>query len=133
VSDEPGGERSTMFEHTKAFSSFSVDDVPKAKAFYGQALGLRVSEENGMLSLHLAGDQDVLVYPKDDHAPAVFTILNFPVDDVDKAVDELTTRGVRFERYEGFDQDEKGISRVGGGAIAWFKDPAGNILAVLQG
>jgi predicted enzyme related to lactoylglutathione lyase len=122
-----------MFEHTKAFSSFSVDDVPKAKAFYGQALGLRVSEENGMLSLHLAGDQDVLVYPKDDHAPAVFTILNFPVDDVDKAVDELTTRGVRFERYEGFDQDEKGISRVGGGAIAWFKDPAGNILAVLQG
>jgi catechol 2,3-dioxygenase-like lactoylglutathione lyase family enzyme len=121
-----------MFEHSKAFSGFSVDDIPKARQFYGETLGLRVSEENGMLQLHLAGDGNVLVYPKDDHAPATFTILNFPVDDVDRAVDELARRGVRFERYEGFDMDEKGIFRGGGPLIAWFKDPAGNILSVLQ-
>ena len=121
-----------MFEHTRAFSSFSVDDLEQAKAFYGQTLGLRVSEENGLLTLHIAGDRDVVVYPKDDHRPAVFTILNFPVADVDQAVDELTARGVRFERYEGFDQDEKGIARGLGPAIAWFTDPAGNILAVLE-
>ena len=121
-----------MFEHSKAFSGFSVDDIPKAKQFYGETLGLRVSEENGLLTLHIAGDRNTLVYPKEDHTPATFTILNFPVDDVDKAVDELTARGVRFERYEGSDQDEKGVFRGGGPLIAWFKDPAGNILSVIQ-
>jgi len=90
-----------MLENTKAFSGFSVDDVPRAKEFYGETLGLRVSEENGMLTLHLAGDTDVLVYPKDNHAPASFTILNFPVDDVESTVTALTERGVRFERYQG--------------------------------
>jgi predicted enzyme related to lactoylglutathione lyase len=122
-----------MFEHTKAYSGFSVDDIPKAKQFYGETLGLRVSEENGMLTLHIAGDRNTLVYPKEGHTPATFTILNFPVDDVDRTVEELTARGVRFERYEGFDQDEKGVFRGGGPLIAWFKDPAGNILSVIQG
>ncbi len=122
-----------MFEHTRAFSGFSVDDLAKAKQFYGETLGVRVSEDNGLLTLHIAGDRDTLIYPKQNHTPAPFTILNFPVDDVDKAVDELAARGVRFERYEGAEQDEKGISRASGGpAIAWFKDPAGNILSVLQ-
>jgi catechol 2,3-dioxygenase-like lactoylglutathione lyase family enzyme len=122
-----------MFEHTRAFSGFSVDDLAKAKQFYGETLGVRVSEDHGLLTLHIAGDRDTLVYPKQDHTPATFTILNFPVDDVDKAVDELAARGVRFERYEGAEQDEKGISRASGGpAIAWFKDPAGNILSVIQ-
>jgi catechol 2,3-dioxygenase-like lactoylglutathione lyase family enzyme len=122
-----------MFEHTRAYSGFSVDDIQKAKQFYGDTLGLRVSEQNGMLTLHLAGDRDTLVYPKDDHTPATFTILNFPVEDVDRTVEELTERGVRFERYEGFDQDEKGVFRGGGPLIAWFRDPAGNILSVIQG
>jgi catechol 2,3-dioxygenase-like lactoylglutathione lyase family enzyme len=122
-----------MFGQTRAFSGFSVDDIAKARQFYGETLGLRVSEENGLLTLHIAGDRDTLVYPKDDHTPATFTILHFPVDDVDKAVDELTARGVQFERYDGAQQDEKGIHRGGGPAIAWFKDPAGNILSVLQG
>jgi catechol 2,3-dioxygenase-like lactoylglutathione lyase family enzyme len=126
-------EGSGMFEHTKAYSGFSVDDIPKAKQFYGETLGLRVSEENGMLTLHIAGDRNTLVYPKEGHTPATFTILNFPVDDVDRTVEELTARGVRFERYEGFDQDEKGVFRGGGPLIAWFKDPAGNILSVIQG
>jgi catechol 2,3-dioxygenase-like lactoylglutathione lyase family enzyme len=121
-----------MFENTKAFSGFSVDDVPRAKEFYGETLGLKVSEENGLLTLHIAGDRDTLAYPKPDHTPAAFTILNFPVDDIDKAVDELAERGVEFERYEGFGQDEKGIFREEGPNIAWFKDPAGNILSVLQ-
>ena len=121
-----------MFENTKAFSGFSVDDVPKAKTFYSETLGLRVSEEYGMLSLHIAGEWDILVYPKPDHTPASFTILNFPVDDIDKAVDELSERGVRFERYDGFAMDQKGIFRGGGPLIAWFKDPAGNVLSVLQ-
>jgi catechol 2,3-dioxygenase-like lactoylglutathione lyase family enzyme len=121
-----------MLEHSKAFSGFSVDDIPKAKEFYSQTLGLRVSEQNGMLELHIEGDRDTLVYPKPDHTPATYTILNFPVDDIDKAVDELAARGVRFERYEGAEQDEKGIHRGEGPAIAWFKDPAGNILSVLQ-
>jgi catechol 2,3-dioxygenase-like lactoylglutathione lyase family enzyme len=122
-----------MFEHTRAFSGFSVDDLAKAKQFYGETLGVRVSEDNGLLTLHIAGDRDTLIYPKQNHTPATFTILNFPVDDVDKAVDELAARGVRFEHYEGAEQDEKGISRASGGpAIAWFKDPAGNILSVLQ-
>jgi catechol 2,3-dioxygenase-like lactoylglutathione lyase family enzyme len=122
-----------VFENTKAFSGFSVDDIPAAKRFYGETLGLRVSEENGMLTLHIVGDRDILVYPKDDHTPATFTILNFPVDDIDKAVDELTARGVRFARYDSIEADEKGIVRGGGGPpIAWFTDPAGNVLSVLE-
>src|SRR3954464_3315603 len=116
-----------MFEQVKAFSGFSADDIPKAKEFYEGVLGLKVSEENGMLTLHIAGDRDTLVYPKPDHTPATFTILNFPVDDIDSAVDELTKRGVRFESYDGL--DDKGISRHRGPAIAWFRDPAGNILS----
>jgi catechol 2,3-dioxygenase-like lactoylglutathione lyase family enzyme len=119
-----------MFEHTKAYSGFSVDDIPKAKQFYGETLGLRVSEDYGMLTLHIAGDRDTLIYPKEDHTPATFTILNFPVDDIDAAVDQLTARGISFERYDGV--DDRGISREGGPPIAWFKDPAGNILSVLQ-
>jgi predicted enzyme related to lactoylglutathione lyase len=119
-----------MFEHTKAFSGFSVDDVGKAKQFYGGTLGIKVSEDHGMLTLHLAGDRDTLVYPKADHTPASFTILNFPVDDIEKVVDELTARGVEFEKYEWV--DAKGINRQGGPLIAWFKDPAGNTLSVLQ-
>ena len=122
-----------MFEETKAFSGFAVNDIPRAKEFYGGTLGLRVSEENGMLVLHLAGDTDVLVYPKDDHEPAGFTILNFPVPDVERAVDELTAAGVSFERYPGFDTDAKGIVRGSEGPpIAWFKGPAGNVLSVLE-
>jgi catechol 2,3-dioxygenase-like lactoylglutathione lyase family enzyme len=121
-----------VFENTKAFSGFSVDDVQEAKTFYSETLGLRVSEEYGMLSLHIAGEWDILVYPKPNHTPATFTILNFPVDDIDQAVDELAERGVRFERYDGFEMDEKGIFRGGGPLIAWFKDPAGNVLSVLQ-
>ncbi|HKE98508.1 MAG TPA: VOC family protein [Actinomycetes bacterium] len=122
-----------MFEHTKAFSGFSVDDLAAARKFYGETLGIRVSEEHGLMTLHLAGDRPTLVYPKDNHEPATFTILNFPVDDIDRAVGELTARGVRFERYEGMGQDDQGVSRsTGGPPIAWFKDPAGNILAVLQ-
>jgi catechol 2,3-dioxygenase-like lactoylglutathione lyase family enzyme len=122
-----------MLEHTKAFSGFSADDIAKARQFYGETLGVRVSEESGLLWLHLAGDRDTLIYPKENHTPATYTVLNFEVEDADKAVDELTARGVRFERYEGAEQDEKGISRAAGGpAIAWFKDPAGNILSVIQ-
>ncbi len=121
-----------MFENTRAYSGFSVDDVPAAKAFYSEVLGLKVSEEYGMLSLHIAGDRDTLVYPKPDHVPAAFTVLNFPVDDIEQTVDALAERGVRFERYDGFDMDERGIFRGVGPYIAWFKDPAGNILSVLQ-
>jgi catechol 2,3-dioxygenase-like lactoylglutathione lyase family enzyme len=121
-----------MFENTRAFSGFSVDDVPEARKFYGETLGLRVSEEYGMLSLHIAGERDILVYPKPDHTPATFTILNFPVNDIEKTVDELAERGVRFERYDDSNTDEKGIYRGQGPLIAWFKDPAGNILSVLQ-
>jgi len=120
-----------MLENSKAFSGFSVDDVAAAKRFYGETLGLNVSEDNGMLQLQIAGDREILVYPKEDHAPAVFTILNFPVDDIDEAVDGLVERGVKFEQYEGFGQDEKGIMRDQGPDIAWFKDPAGNILSVI--
>ncbi len=121
-----------MFADTKAFSGFAVDDLDKAQAFYGETLGLKTSEEYGLLTLHLAGDRPTLVYPKPDHTPATYTILNFPVDNIDKAVDELAARGVRFETYDGFEQDEKGISRGEGPYIAWFKDPAGNLLSVLQ-
>ena len=122
-----------MFGKTKAFSGFSVSDVQAAKQFYGETLGLEVSEANGILSLHLAGGGVVIAYPKgDQHTPASFTVLNFPVDDIDAAVDELTRRGVVFERYPNLDTDEKGIFRHGGPLIAWFTDPSGNILAVLQ-
>lgn len=122
-----------MFANTKAFSGFAVDDIGKAKEFYEGTLGLRVSEEGDLLVLHLAGDRDTIVYPKPDHAPATYTILNFPVDDVDEAVTTLEGRGVRFEHYDGLGQDERGISREDGGpTIAWFTDPAGNILSVLE-
>jgi predicted enzyme related to lactoylglutathione lyase len=124
-----------MFADTKAFSGFAVDDIAKAREFYGEILGVKtevLDEENGLLSLHLAGGRDTLVYHKPDFTPATYTILNFAVDDVEKAVDELTARGVRFERYDGFDQDEKGIAHGPGPNIAWFKDPAGNILSVLE-
>jgi predicted enzyme related to lactoylglutathione lyase len=124
-----------MFKDSKAFSGFSSNDIPGSKQFYGETLGLNVSEEMGGLALHLGGGADVFIYPKEDHVPATFTVLNFPVDDVDDAVDRLTAAGVSFERYEGFEQDEKGIVRGGEGkgpTIAWFKDPAGNILSVLD-
>lgn len=121
-----------MFENTKAFSGFSVDDVATAKQFYGETLGLNVTEEHGMLTLHIAGGGNILVYPKPNHTPATFTILNFPVDDINQAVDALVTRGVRFERYDGMPQDKRGVMRAGGPPIAWFKDPAGNVLSVLQ-
>ena len=121
-----------MFANTKAFSGFAVDDLQKAQAFYGETLGLKTSEEYGLMTLHLAGDRDTLIYPKQDHTPATYTILNFPVDDIEMAVDELAARGVRFERYDDSGQDEKGISRGEGPYIAWFKDPAGNLLSVLQ-
>jgi catechol 2,3-dioxygenase-like lactoylglutathione lyase family enzyme len=121
-----------MFENTKAFSGFAVDDVDKAREFYSETLGLEVSEENGMHTLKIAGDRPTLVYPRPDHTPAEYTILNFPVDDIDQAVDDLTARGVRFEHYEGFEQDERGIMRGQGPPIAWFKDPAGNVLSVIQ-
>jgi catechol 2,3-dioxygenase-like lactoylglutathione lyase family enzyme len=124
-----------MFANTKAYSGFAVDDIQKAQEFYGETLGLKtsmMSEENGLISLDLAGDRGTLVYQKPDFVPATYTILNFPVDDIDEAVDELAARGVRFERYDGFEQDEKGIARGNGPSIAWFKDPAGNILSVLQ-
>ena len=120
-----------MLTDSKAFSGFAVPDVAAARQFYGETLGLRVSEEHGMLQLHLAGGRDVIVYPKPDHTPASYTILNFPVDDVEATVDGLTERGVQFERYQGFDQDDKGIQRGGGPLIAWFKDPAGNVLSII--
>ena len=121
-----------MFGDSKAFSGFAVDDTEKAKRFYSGTLGLEVTEEYGLLHLHLAGGTDVLVYPKPGHQPATFTVLNFPVDDIDKAVDALIERGVTCERYPGMEADEKGIFRSEGPYIAWFTDPAGNILSVLQ-
>jgi catechol 2,3-dioxygenase-like lactoylglutathione lyase family enzyme len=122
-----------MFGQTKAFSGFSVNDVQAAKAFYGETLGLEVTEAYGLLRLHLAGGTQVLAYPKgEQHVPATFTILNFQVEDIDAAVDELARRGVVFQRYPGLESDEKGVFRGGGPFIAWFTDPAGNILSVLQ-
>ncbi|MDQ2814488.1 MAG: VOC family protein [Actinomycetota bacterium] len=121
-----------MFENTKAFSGFAVDDLDAARKFYGETLGLKTSEHYGLMTLHLAGGRDTLVYPKPGHTPAEYTILNFPVDDIDAAVDELVSRGVELEKYDGLSQDAKGINRAGGPYIAWFRDPAGNILAVLQ-
>jgi catechol 2,3-dioxygenase-like lactoylglutathione lyase family enzyme len=121
-----------MFTNTKAFSGFAVDDVDKAREFYSETLGLEVSEENGLLTLHIADDRPTLIYPRPNHTPAEYTILNFPVDDIEQAVDDLAARGVQFERYEGFDQDDRGISRGEGPLIAWFKDPAGNVLSVIK-
>jgi catechol 2,3-dioxygenase-like lactoylglutathione lyase family enzyme len=122
-----------MLRDSHAFSGFSSNDIPKAKEFYGQTLGLEVTEENDMLTLHLVGGGRVLIYPKENHEPASFTVLNFPVADVATAVDGLTKAGITCERYEGYDQDERGIMRDQGSPIAWFKDPAGNVLAVLEG
>jgi catechol 2,3-dioxygenase-like lactoylglutathione lyase family enzyme len=125
-----------MLGDTRAFSSFAVDDLERARSFYEETLGLQVTrEEMGILTLHLEGGaRPTMVYPKPDFAPATYTVLNFAVDDVEQAVDALTTRGVRFEHYDGFEQDEKGIARAPGDGppIAWFKDPAGNVLAILQ-
>jgi catechol 2,3-dioxygenase-like lactoylglutathione lyase family enzyme len=123
-----------MFKNTKAFSSFSVDDIQKAREFYSRTLGLDVSETNGLLSLNIAGGSRILIYPKLNHTPATYTILNFPVDDVEEAVEELTRLGVHIDIYNEGDlkTDEKGIFRGRGLAIAWFKDPAGNILSVLE-
>jgi predicted enzyme related to lactoylglutathione lyase len=124
-----------MFANTKATNGFAVDDIEAAKRFYGETLGLGVtvmSQEFGVTTIQLAGGRDTLMYAKPDFVPATYTILNFEVDDVDAAVEELASRGVSFERYEGFEQDEKGIARGQGPSIAWFKDPAGNILSVLQ-
>src|SRR4029453_2456003 len=109
-----------MFESTKAFSGFAVDDIEAAKRFYGETLGLKVTEENGLLTLHIAGDRPTLVYPPPGHDPAAYPILNFPVDDIDAAVDALVERGVELLRYEGMDQDERGVMRSGGPYIAWF-------------
>jgi catechol 2,3-dioxygenase-like lactoylglutathione lyase family enzyme len=121
-----------MLTDSPAFSGFSTDDIQAARAFYADALGLRVTEENGMLTLHLSGGATVLVYPKDDHQPATYTCLNFPVRDIDAAVDSLTARGVTFLRYDGQPHDERGIVREYGPPIAWFADPAGNILSILE-
>jgi len=125
-----------MFKHTKAFSGFSVNDTQKAREFYGNTLGIDVEELEmpGLLNLHIAGGSHILIYTKPNYAPATFTILNFPVTDIAKAVDELTARGVQFEIYneENFKTDERGIFRDGGPLIAWFKDPAGNILSVIE-
>jgi catechol 2,3-dioxygenase-like lactoylglutathione lyase family enzyme len=123
-----------MLKESKAFSGFSVNDIQKAKDFYGRTLGLQVSESHGLLTLQLAGGNKVLIYPKVNHAPATFTVLNFPVENVDESVDELAKRGVRFEIYDESDikTDEKGIMREHGPTIAWFKDPAGNVLSVIE-
>ena len=127
-----------MLKDSKAFSSFSVNDIPAAIEFYGKKLGLEVQEDpemEGILNLKIAGSNGILIYPKPNHEPATFTIINFPVQDVEKTVDELTARGVKFIVYneESFKTDEKGISRGNGGpTIAWFKDPAGNILSILE-
>jgi catechol 2,3-dioxygenase-like lactoylglutathione lyase family enzyme len=119
-----------MLENSKAFSGFSTDDIAAARTFYADTLGLRVTEANGMLTLHVAGDRETLIYPKPNHVPATYTTLNFPVTDIEATIDDLVGRGVAFEHYDGV--DERGINRRGGPLIAWFKDPAGNILSVLQ-
>ena len=118
---------------SRAYSGFSTNDLARAKAFYGQTLGVEVTEEHGLLHLHLAGGGKVLIYPKPSHRPAEFTVLNFPVENVEEAVDRLVRAGIKFERYEGMPQDERGILREQGPPIAWFKDPAGNILSVHKG
>jgi catechol 2,3-dioxygenase-like lactoylglutathione lyase family enzyme len=123
-----------MFRDSHAFAGFSSNDIPRTREFYERTLGVEVTEANGMLTLHLAGGATVLIYPKPNHEAATFTVLNFPVGDIDKAVDDLARAGVKLERYDGSGQDERGISRQPDGPpIAWFKDPAGNIVSVLQG
>lgn len=122
-----------MFSDSKAFSGFAVPDVAAAEKFYGETLGLEVTNDHGLLTLHLdGGARPTIVYPKPDHVPATFTILNFPVEDVGAAVQELARRGVEVERYEGMPQDEDGVMRGNGPDIAWFLDPAGNILSVIK-
>jgi catechol 2,3-dioxygenase-like lactoylglutathione lyase family enzyme len=121
-----------MFGDTKAYSGLAVDDIDKAREFYGETLGIRTSEEYGLMWLHLAGGRDTLVYQSADLTPASFTILNFEVDDIDEAVDALAARGVRFERYDDVEQDDSGVFRGEGPYIAWFKDPFGNLLSALQ-
>jgi predicted enzyme related to lactoylglutathione lyase len=121
-----------MLGTSRAFSGFSTDDIPAAKAFYADTLGLEVSEENGMLTLHFANGGIGLIYPKDDHVPATYTCLNFPVEDIDAAVDALVERGVTFLRYDDMPQDERGVMRGEGPPIAWFADPGGNICSVLE-
>jgi catechol 2,3-dioxygenase-like lactoylglutathione lyase family enzyme len=121
-----------MLAHSKAFSGFAVDDIAAAKQFYGETLGLNVSDEHGMLTLHLAGGTEILIYPKPDHTPATYTILNFPVDTSDAAGDVLVERGGRLAHADGIETDERGILRSDGPPIAWFTDQAGNILSVLE-
>lgn len=126
-----------MFEGSEAFSGFSTDNIDKTEVFYRDILGLDVTRENmGMLTLHLASGGTVVIYPKDDHEPATYTVLNFPVDDIDTAVEKLTALGVEIERYDEIDTDEKGVARgiasAQGPDVAWFKDPSGNVLAVMQ-
>lgn len=126
-----------MFKDTKAFAGFSVNDIQKAKEFYGQTLGIEVSEVEGMgglLRLNISGGNTVIIYEKPNHTPATYTVLNFPVENVEDVVDQLTAKGVKFEHYSGeIKTDEKGIARDGNGPqIAWFKDPAENILSVLS-
>lgn len=125
-----------MLSNSKAFSGFSINDSQKAKKFYGELLGLNIEEDpemEGILTLKLAGGNSIIIYTKENHEPATFTILNFPVRDIEQAVDELTKRGIIFEQYGGdIKTDQKGICREGGPLIAWFKDPAGNILSILQ-
>jgi catechol 2,3-dioxygenase-like lactoylglutathione lyase family enzyme len=122
-----------VFEKTKAFASYAVPDIDAARDFYGETLGLETSvNEWGVLILSIEGSQDVMVYPKPDHAPAAFTVLNFPVEDIDQAVDALAVRGVEMQRFQGFDHDDRGIVRGSGPTIAWFHDPAGNILSVVE-
>jgi len=128
-----------MLNGDKAFSGFSVNDIAKAKEFYGKTLGLNVADgAMGNLELKVGGGTSIFIYPKDNHEPATYTVLNFPVDNIDRAVDDLTKKGVKFEHYDmgDFKTDAKGVLRGGGERgpnIAWFKDPAGNILSVLEG
>ncbi|HEX4352034.1 MAG TPA: VOC family protein [Polyangiales bacterium] len=123
-----------MFKDSRAYSGFSVNDIERAKRFYSETLGLEVTEQHGMLTLHIAGGAVVLVYPKPNHTPASYTILNFPVSEIEPAVAKLSERGVRFEHYDmpQLKTDANGIARGGGPLIAWFKDPAGNILSVIE-
>ena len=121
-----------MLKQSRAFSGFSTNDLATAREFYADKLGLNVTEENGALNLHLEGGGVVFIYPKDNHEAATYTTLNFPVKDIDEAVDALARAGIQLERYEGIDQDPRGIARSDGPSIAWFKDPAGNILSVLE-
>ncbi len=123
-----------MLKASKAFSSFSVDDLHEAKRFYGDLLGLHVADNPmGLIELHFGDDNKTLIYPKSEHQPATFTVLNFPVEDIEKTVDELSGKGIKFEQYDYLQTDARGISRnPGGPKVAWFKDPAGNILAILE-